>query len=340
MSPGSSDNDVRAEAVDWFVLLDGGRASEDDRARHRAWLAARSEHRDAYASVSQTFSVAQMAQAQMAQTMSSAPASARGMERFAHATRAFGRPQWALLAAGAAILAVLLGVRQFRPDLLATRYTTGIGEHRDLALADGSIVHLNAATTLSVRFTDEARDIDLRQGEALFEVAHDPSHPFRVHAATRTIQAVGTAFDVDRQGTAVEVAVSEGTVIVSAPRITAPNPAIHASDTSATVSKGYAVSYSADQALGEQRAITSELVGSWQHGVLYYEDVPLAQLAGDLDRQFGTVTRIDDPKLAAMSITISLKLHDREATLGTLAKLLPIRIRRTSANSLVFEAAH
>ena len=134
MSPGSSDKDVRAEAVDWFVLLDGGRASEDDRARHCAWLAARSEHRDAYASVRQTFSVAQMAQ-----KMSSAPASARGMERLTHAVRAFGQPQWALLAAGVTVLAVLLGVRQFGPDLLATRYTTGIGEHRDVALADGSI---------------------------------------------------------------------------------------------------------------------------------------------------------------------------------------------------------
>jgi transmembrane sensor len=331
MRRGSPDKDLRAEAAEWFVLLDGGHASEDDRARHRAWLAARSEHRDAYASVKQTFSIAQMAQAM---------SSARGMERFAHATRAFGRPQLALLAAGVAVLAVLLGVRQFGPDFLATRYTTGVGEHRDLALADGSIVHLNAATALSVRFTYEARDIDLRQGEALFEVAHDPLHPFRVHAAARTIQAVGTAFDVDRQGTAVEVAVSEGTVVVSAPGITAPNPTIDASGLSATVSKGYAVTYRASQALAEQHAITPELVGSWQHGILYYEDVPLAQLAGDLDRQFGTVTRIDDPKLAAMSITISLKLHDREGTLGTLAKLLPIRIRGTSANGLVFEAAH
>ena len=339
MSPGSSDKDVRAEAVDWFVLLDGGRASEDDRARHRAWLAARSEHRDAYASARQTFSVAQMAQAQMAQGMSSAPAPARGLERWARAAWAFGRPQWALLAAGVAVLAVLLGVRQFGLDLLATHYTTGVGEHRDLTLADGSIVHLNAATSLSVRFTNEAREIDLRQGEALFEVAHDPSHPFRVHAAARTIQDVGTAFDVDRQGTAVEVAVSEGTVVVSAPGVVAPNPAARPSDASATVSKGYAVTYRADQALGDQRTITPELVGSWRHGVLYYEDVPLAQLAGDLDRQFGTVTRIDDPKLAAMSITISLKLHDRETTVGTLAKLLPIRIRRASANSLVFEAA-
>ena len=327
MSPNSSGKDARAEAVEWFVLLDSGHASEDDRARHRAWLAARPEHRDAYASVGQTFNIAQMAQTQMA----------RGSERSA-ATRAFGTPQWALLAAGVTVLAVL-GVRQFAPDLLATRYTTDIGEHRDITLADGSVVHLNAATSLSVRFTDKTRDIDLRQGEALFEVAHDPSHPFRVHAAARTIQAVGTAFDIDRQDTTVEVAVSEGTVVVSAPGVAPPDPAAQSAGAAAFVSKGYAVTYRADQALDEQRAITPELVGSWQHGVLYYEDVPLAQLAGDLDRQFGTATRIDDPKLAAMSITISLKLHDRETTVGTLAKLLPIRIRHTSANSLVFEAA-
>ena len=74
--------------------------------------------------------------------------------------------------------------------------------------------------------------------------------------AARTIQAVGTAFDVDRQGTAVEVAVSDGVVVVSVPGIAASNPAVRPSDAATTVSKGYAVAYEGSRALGEPRAIS------------------------------------------------------------------------------------
>lgn len=323
-------DDARRAAAEWFVLLNGGDATGEDRARHRAWLSARSEHRDAYDSVCETFTLA--TEAHMAAAMPNLGFTARQSH---DAPRDTGWRGWALAAAGA-LVAVVIGVRA-GPGLVGTHYSTAVGEHRAITLADGSIVHMNADTELIARFTDGARDIDLRRGEAMFEVAKDHLHPFRVHAGDRTIQAVGTAFDVDRRGTAVDVAVSEGVVVVSAPGVAAPEPATRPSDSAVNLSRGYAVTYIANQPLGPTRTVTSDQVGSWQHGILYYEDVPFARLVDDLNRQFGGTNRVDDTKLAATSITISLKLRDRDGTIAMLERLLPVRARRTGPNSIVFE---
>ena len=71
-----------------------------------------------------------------------------------------------------------------------------------LTLADGTRVWLNNASTLRypVAFTGADRSVDL-YGEAYFEVARDPAHPFRVivHGAaghTSNIEVLGTAFNV------------------------------------------------------------------------------------------------------------------------------------------------
>ena len=63
----------------------------------------------------------------------------------------------------------------------------------------------------------DAREIYLRKGEAHFQVAHDRSRPFLVHAGDAVVRAVGTAFEVrvltDQH---VDVVVNEGRVEVQA----------------------------------------------------------------------------------------------------------------------------
>ena len=93
------------------------------------------------------------------------------------------------------------------------RYATDIGEQYRTALADGSLVELNTATRVAVDLTPEERDIHLRKGEAVFEVAKDPSRPFVVKTPLADVRAIGTVFAV-RTENGLEVAVSEGVVSV------------------------------------------------------------------------------------------------------------------------------
>lgn len=93
-------------------------------------------------------------------------------------------------------------------------YRTEVGEQRSVLLKDGSTVELNAKSRLRVRFTDETRDIELLEGQALFHVTKDPQRPFIVHSGATSVRAVGTQFDVYRKKTGTTVTVIEGRVAV------------------------------------------------------------------------------------------------------------------------------
>jgi ferric-dicitrate binding protein FerR (iron transport regulator) len=75
-------------------------------------------------------------------------------------------------------------------------YSTDMGEHRSIALTDGSTVVMTAQSHMRVRFSARGRDIELLQGEALFSVAPDGKRPFRVHAGQTILETVGTGFSV------------------------------------------------------------------------------------------------------------------------------------------------
>ena len=123
------------------------------------------------------------------------------------------RYRWKLATIAAAVLMALLA-----PFLLTDKsqeFATSIGEQRKISLDDGSIIHLNTKSHISIILTAHAREVQLLEGEALFKVEHDASRPFRVLSGANVIQAVGTQFDVDRRPSATMVSVIEGRVQVS-----------------------------------------------------------------------------------------------------------------------------
>src|SRR5690606_29472129 len=73
---------------------------------------------------------------------------------------------------------------------------TQLGEQRVLTLEDGSRISLNTASRVVVKYDSNARHVELKEGEALFEVEKRPDWPFIVTAAGRRIQALGTSFVV------------------------------------------------------------------------------------------------------------------------------------------------
>jgi ferric-dicitrate binding protein FerR (iron transport regulator) len=76
--------------------------------------------------------------------------------------------------------------------------TTSRGETRQVQLPDGSLVTLNAASTLkyAVNFLKLKQRIVELSGEAYFEVTKDKKHPFIVKTAHQKIEVLGTRFNV------------------------------------------------------------------------------------------------------------------------------------------------
>jgi transmembrane sensor len=118
------------------------------------------------------------------------------------------------LAAASVLLIALVILFSLMP-FGATTFATGSSERREIQLADGSTINLAPKTALRVRLSPALRSIQLEYGEALFHVAKDEHRPFIVDAASTSIRAVGTVFNVLENAETVVVAVTEGRVAVN-----------------------------------------------------------------------------------------------------------------------------
>jgi transmembrane sensor len=98
--------------------------------------------------------------------------------------------------------------------LTETEYATGIGQRSTLTLDDGSTVDLDAQSRIKVAFSEYRRDVELSEGQVMFNVAKNPRRPFIVRAGNREIIAVGTQFDVRLDSRSVQVTLIEGKVRV------------------------------------------------------------------------------------------------------------------------------
>jgi transmembrane sensor len=216
MKPPSSpspDPIVEAAAV-WAVRHDRGltAAEQDDLSQ---WLAASEAHRAAWAETRWGWDeLDRLAGLQTSVHALPDPDLLLPRRRFRPVAviLKFGLP--VLAAAAAVTLGFFLIVPRLTvpADATVAPHTLALIEQR--VLPDGSTVELNRGAVLTEQFTAGERRVRLEQGEAHFQVARDAARPFVVEASGVAVRAVGTAFNVRIEPTAVEVLVTEGRVRV------------------------------------------------------------------------------------------------------------------------------
>lgn len=113
------------------------------------------------------------------------------------------------------ILSLAISVFFYQYTVPETNYATTLGEQKSFTLDDGTVVHMNTRTRIRVRYDDQVRKVDLLGGEALFQVSHDKTRPFRVVAAQTVVEALGTRFNVAKHDKETKVAVIEGKIAVT-----------------------------------------------------------------------------------------------------------------------------
>jgi transmembrane sensor len=211
----ANDNDltVMEEAADWIDRLD--ELSDDDRLVLAAWLNAAPAHAAAFAALRHSLRDTALLDAVdrvRAEPLAATPAARRRTASGGWSRLGLIAASLAILVGGGALLALRLTADRGEPVI---ELATAVGARADHVLGDASTIRLNADTHASVAYRRAARDIYLRKGDAVFEVAKNPHRPFNVLAGDATVTAVGTVFEVDRISDAVEVRVFEGVVRVS-----------------------------------------------------------------------------------------------------------------------------
>lgn len=94
--------------------------------------------------------------------------------------------------------------------------STAKGETYQIQLPDGTLVHLNAASTLTYNTSllENGKRVVTLKGEGYFEVAKDKAHPFVVKSANQEVEVLGTHFNVNayEDEPAVTTTLLEGSV--------------------------------------------------------------------------------------------------------------------------------
>jgi len=256
-----ADRDQRAwqEALDWVFALDRSPGDRGVLAGLQDWLDREPGNARAWAEARAIWDIAP-------RLPEVAPVPAATADPV-HLMPRPSRRRW-LVGGGLALAAGLAGV-SLTPlaRRLGADFATGIGERRDIALADGSRVLLNTDSTLSVEFTAGRRLVTLSRGEAFFTVARDPARPFVVAAATARAEALGTAFGVRLDQAAVDVAVAAGLVGLGDARLQAGE------------------SGRFDLATGQvTRTAGADLLLAWRQGQLVVDRWPVARVLDELGR--------------------------------------------------------
>lgn len=272
---------LREEASRWWVRLDRGEVSAADRKAFEAWREQSSDHQAAFAEVCAFWGELDELKpcfSPKSTVASSASAAAKG-----RATKRF-RFGWAV---AATLLTALIVI----PQLLSrVEYASAVGELRTVKLEDGSTVYLGSDSALDVDFGHEQRRLNLRKGEAWFEVAHDPSRPFVVTAGRGSATALGTVYDVKHIDRRVQVTVIESRVAVDYSAGGSPNRNI-------VLGAGEQSAYSDDSAPSAARIVDLDSVAAWRRGWLTFENKALGEVIGELNRYHRGLILISDRTL-------------------------------------------
>lgn len=298
--------DVRDIAADWFARRRSSGFSGRDQLALDAWLDADPAHVSAYAAIERTWLGAGAVRADprvlaRRQALLKAQGRRTFITRAAAACVAFG-----VLGGGVAGLQVLTG-----PKSLATQaFRTDVGQRSTVTLPDGSVVTLNTDTIVRTRADGERRLIYLDRGQAYFKVAKDRRHPFVVHAAGRTVTALGTAFDVRVDKGALKVVLVEGKVRVESPNAASrPTPVAPAASQATEMIAGSQLVAPDD---ADWRLTRTDVARetSWTRGQIIFDDEPLGAVVEELNRYSDQKMVVSGEGLAATSISGTFKPGD------------------------------
>ena len=256
-------------------------------------------------------------------------------------------PMWAALAASVAVLAVAAGFAlqgRWKPDpaALATveLVQTPVAGNRRAVLPDGSKIEIGARSVVSVDFTAAPRRLELRDGEAFFQVKHDRQRPFVVSAGNLQITAIGTAFNVRRTGREVAVTVQEG--IVEVRRIREPQATPSSGGRAATRVPQAMRAAAGEQLVFDTRSgsIRESLIDpavalAWRGGRLEFTGDSLGSVVASVNRYAQRPIVLADPALADLTFTGTVFFDSIDAWLDSLNQVFPVKVDRSGDGEIV-----
>ena len=222
---------------------------------------------------------------------------------------------WWKYAAAILVLAVAswLVLKPAPVEMLVYKAAT-VGD--ELNLPDGSLVTLNKGAMLSYPavFDKDSREVRL-EGEAFFDVKHDPLRPFSVMAADTKTEVLGTTFNISQgPGDFLQLSLYTGRVAFSK------------GDRREVLIPGQQIVVDIDGSIQKSSSAIDNAI-SWKTRKLIFDNTAMHDVVEDIEALYGVEIEIEDPSFANCPITTTFQNESIEEVLETIQLLFNIEIK-------------
>lgn len=314
------------EAFAWVVRKRARGLTDAEMAEFDTWCEADTRHKGAYVRAMAIHNAILLA------TGNHAIPAASSDEKKDDEGKPYGRTSHArrnlVLGGLAAGFAAMVGKFTYSAMHTGTVLSTAKGEFRRVPLQDESIANINSGSQIEVAFTKQQRRINLRKGEAWFEVAKDKSKPFIVQAGDALIRAVGTAFSVRRLANGSEVLVTEGTVEVWSQDGSAGRRLVTAGEHAFLAPDAKAIPVTRQPEEVKRRL-------AWREGKLVLTRQTLSEAVADFNRYSSKTIVIVDPALQEKRLVGQYQLDAPELFAKDVSMILDVPVVITTEKILI-----
>ncbi len=228
---------------------------------------------------------------------------------------------------------------------VSDKVQTGIGEQKNVTLADGSKLLLNTNSVVTIDFSSNARNIVLLKGEAHFEVAHDKSRPFSVTAGNNTVTAIGTAFNMQYvDDNAFELVVTDGKVLVKDRFKVSSNVSLFSNK---PITEEGLLMFAGEKAtvqgkLEERENLSQHDIDddlAWQQGMIVFKGEPLEAVLAEIGRYTPIRFTLSDNALKKRRVAGYFKVGDIDGLLSALKNSFNIDYQKVTETSIELKVA-
>ncbi|MGH8483300.1 MAG: FecR family protein [Pseudomonas sp.] len=224
---------------------------------------------------------------------------------------------------GLLLLVIAAGVVWVDPPYRSQHVASEVGQRQTLQLVDGSEVLLDSNSEMTISWHLRTRQVELKRGQALFQVSPMVYRPFLVDAGGAGVRVVGTRFNVNRREQDVQVTVAEGKVAVRG----------DATDTVALLEPGQQLRIKKGIP-GQVIQVNADDVTAWQDSRLVFVSTPLAEVIGTLQRYYHQPITLQDATIALLPLSGVFDSEHVDRLLALLPGILPVSVT-TAADGAV-----
>ncbi|MDR8392421.1 FecR domain-containing protein [Aliifodinibius sp. S!AR15-10] len=191
---------------------------------------------------------------------------------------------------------------------------TSFRQQKTLSLSDGSIIQLNANSSLTYAPGGEVVEVFL-EGEAYFSIASRKSpyaSPFSVRTNDGTVEVMGTKFVVNTDSYETRVALEEGAVTVHEKR-----------GATKKIRPNELANFSQERNSIEIEPIENiEVFTSWTQSKLVLDSSPLSYLVKRLEDTYGVDVVVSDDSFYDRKLTGTIELRDLDYVIQALSEVV------------------